>query len=175
MPKLRRLLRGQITYSSAKEKDTNVLHTLTYWARRAEFFEHLNKNRNLIQAVTARHLGVDATTCHVADEADWVHGSFNLCIPVTITAWRKHPRKRVIIRFPLPYRVGEDFRPGNADEKLRCEAGAYTWLQKYCPSVPIPRLYGFGLSTGQSVGCHALFWVGFSDGSSLQRLIRCPG
>ncbi|RHZ73316.1 hypothetical protein CDV55_105757 [Aspergillus turcosus] len=106
--------------------------------------------RTLIQALTARHLGVDATACHVADEADWVHGSFNLCIPVTITAWRKHPRKRVIIRFPLPYRVGEDFRPGNADEKLRCEAGAYTWLQKYCPSVPIPRLYGFGLSTGHS-------------------------
>lgn len=148
MPKTRRLLRGEITYSSAREKDTNVLHTLGYWAQRAEFFDRLDKNRNLIQAVTARHLGVKAAACHVADQADWVHGSFNLCVPVTITAWRK---TRVIIRFPLPYRVGEDFRPGNADEKLRCEAGAYTWLQSHCPSVPIPRLYGFGLSTGQSV------------------------
>ncbi|RWQ93367.1 hypothetical protein C8Q69DRAFT_487982 [Paecilomyces variotii] len=147
MPKTRCLLRGEITYSSAREKDTNVLHTLGYWAQRAEFFDRLDKNRNLIQAVIARHLGVKAAACHVADQADWVHGSFNLCVPVTITAWRK---TRVIIRFPLPYRVGEDFRPGNADEKLRCEAGAYTWLQSHCPSVPIPRLYGFGLSTGQS-------------------------
>ncbi|ERF74114.1 hypothetical protein EPUS_06383 [Endocarpon pusillum Z07020] len=54
-----------------------------------------------------------------------------------------------MIRFPLPYQVGEAFRPGNADEKLRCEAGAYVWLQENCPALRIPFLYGFGLSTGQ--------------------------
>jgi hypothetical protein len=51
----------------------------------------------------------------------------------------------------LPYRIGEDCCPGNGDEKVRCEAGTYAWLQENCPTVPIPRLYGFGLSTGQTV------------------------
>ncbi|KKK15094.1 hypothetical protein AOCH_005603 [Aspergillus ochraceoroseus] len=42
------------------------------------------------------------------------------------------------------------FRPGNGDEKVLCEAGTYAWLQDNCPDVPIPHLYGFGLSTGES-------------------------
>ncbi|SMR55933.1 unnamed protein product [Zymoseptoria tritici ST99CH_3D1] len=32
---------------------------------------------------------------------------------------------------------------------LRCEAAAYAWIQQFCPKVPIPQLYGFGLSSGQ--------------------------
>ncbi|OAA37684.1 Aminoglycoside phosphotransferase [Metarhizium rileyi] len=52
----------------------------------------------------------------------------------------------VLLRFPLPYRVGEAVRPGNSDEKVNGEAAAYAWLQENCPSVPIPQLYGFGLS-----------------------------
>ncbi|KAL3474041.1 hypothetical protein BJX99DRAFT_248506 [Aspergillus californicus] len=95
-----------------------------YWSQRAEFFDRLNQSKSLIQAVVARHLGVNTTTCHVSDKDDWVHGSLTV--------------------------FGERFRPGNADEKLRCEAGAYIWLQHNYPSVPIPQLYGFGLSTGQS-------------------------
>jgi hypothetical protein len=51
----------------------------------------------------------------------------------------------------LPYRVGEAFRPGNGDKKVRCEAGTYAWLQENCADVPIPRLYGFALSTGETV------------------------
>jgi hypothetical protein len=35
--------------------------------------------------------------------------------------------------------------------QVRCEAGTYAWPQEKCPSVPIPRLYGSGLSTGQTV------------------------
>ncbi|EED17256.1 conserved hypothetical protein [Talaromyces stipitatus ATCC 10500] len=76
-----------------------------------------------------------------------------LCIPVTVLEWRhqkQHLEKRVLIRFPLPYRVGEDFRPGNGDEKIRCEAGTYAWIQENCPEIPIPRLYGFGMSSGET-------------------------
>ncbi|KIA75690.1 hypothetical protein HK57_00505 [Aspergillus ustus] len=57
--------------------------------------------------------------------------------------------RQLMIRFPLPYKVGEDYRPGNADENVRCEAGTYAWMQENCPTVPIPQLYGFGLSTGE--------------------------
>ncbi|KAI9721625.1 MAG: hypothetical protein M1828_005116 [Chrysothrix sp. TS-e1954] len=53
------------------------------------------------------------------------------------------------MRFPLPYKVGEAFRPGNADEKIRCEAGAYAWLRENCADVPIPHLYGFAVSSGR--------------------------
>ncbi|EGE82636.2 hypothetical protein BDDG_05580 [Blastomyces dermatitidis ATCC 18188] len=61
-----------------------------------------------------------------------VCGSFNVCILVTIDTWkdRQQQGQRVLLRFPLPYRVGEDFRPGNGDEKIRCEAGAYAWLEE---------------------------------------------
>ncbi|KAJ0417842.1 hypothetical protein BJY00DRAFT_288788 [Aspergillus carlsbadensis] len=44
--------------------------------------------------------------------------------------------------------------PGNGDEKVRCEAGAYAWLQENCPDVAIPELYGFALSTGQTFTCY---------------------
>ncbi|BDD60167.1 hypothetical protein MAP00_005321 [Monascus purpureus] len=55
-----------------------------------------------------------------------------------------------MFRLPLPYRVGDAFRPGNGDEKVRCEAGTYAWLEENCPDVPIPRFYGFGVSTGET-------------------------
>lgn len=55
-----------------------------------------------------------------------------------------------MLRFPLLYRVGDAFRPGKRDEKVRCEAGAYAWLEENCPDVPILKLYGFSTSTGET-------------------------
>ncbi|PGH08827.1 hypothetical protein AJ79_05831 [Helicocarpus griseus UAMH5409] len=50
-------------------------------------------------AVVAHHLGLKSSSaCHVADQGDWLHGSFNLCILIAIDDWDK---KRVLIRFPL--------------------------------------------------------------------------
>ena len=148
----RRLLRGEITYSSAKDEETNILHKLTLWEERNKFFNHLYRKRGLIQTIAAFHLGLSAKeNCRVAEPDNWLHGSFNLCIPIVIQGGNNRPDQQFIIRFPLPYRVGETYRPGNADEKLRCEAGAYIWLQAHCPDIPIPYLFGFGLSTGQSV------------------------
>jgi hypothetical protein len=99
----------------------------------------------------ARHprgLG-SAGTCRVARSDEWIHGNFNLCMPIGLFSHGNTPDKNLMIRFPLPYRVGEEFRHGNVDEKLRCEARMYAWLQENCPAVPIPRLYGFGFSTGE--------------------------
>lgn len=152
MPVTRRISREEITYEEAKSKETNILHKPTYWDQRSKFLYQLYKNRTVIQAITFHHLGLTTgESCRIAEPEDWLHGSFNLCIPIIVLTTRRHFPKRVIIRFPLPYKVGELFRPGNADEKIRCEAGTYAWLQQHCPSVPIPRLYGFGLSTGQTV------------------------
>ncbi|GFG19491.1 hypothetical protein IFM5058_10143 [Aspergillus udagawae] len=151
--KTRRLLKEEITYSVAKEREVNVLHQLGYLDQQCRFFSHLNERQEWMKAVIAYHLGVKSTDmCHVANMEDWFRGSFNVCVPVTIDNWkgRQQPGQRVILRFPLPYRVGEGFRPGNGDEKIQCEAGAYAWLQQNCPNVPIPRLYGFALSTGET-------------------------
>ncbi|KAH8729162.1 hypothetical protein BGZ61DRAFT_529415 [Ilyonectria robusta] len=60
-------------------------------------------------------------------------------VPEGSFAWRNLFRK-----------VGEASCPRNVDEKLRCEAATYIWLQQNCPDVPIPRLFGFGLPGSNS-------------------------
>ncbi|PLB49351.1 hypothetical protein P170DRAFT_509909 [Aspergillus steynii IBT 23096] len=149
MPRTRRLLRDeQITYSVAQEQETNILHQLGYPEQQSRFFAHLHARQDWMKAIVAHHLGLHTSAvCHVADEAHWLSGSFNVFVPVTIDGWNG---TRVLIRFPLPYRVGESVRPGNGDEKIRCEAGTYAWLQENCSDIPIPCLYGFALSTGET-------------------------
>lgn len=46
---------------------------------------------------------------------NWYHGSFNLCVPVIVGGWKQkqQPGQRVLLRFPLPYRVSDAFQPGN--------------------------------------------------------------
>lgn len=152
MLKPRRLLHGSITYSAAKERETNILHELGYWDQETRFFTHLYRHRDLIKEIAVFHLGLGSTdSCHVTEPEHWMHGSFNICIRIDIHNQEGDLRKQAIIRFPLPYRVGEVNCSGNADEKLLCEAGTYAWLQENCPNVPIPKLYGFGLSTGDTV------------------------
>lgn len=152
-----RLLRGEITYAAAKDKNANILHELGYRDQKIQFFTHLYRNRKLLKAIAAHHLGLVSTeVCQVADVDEWIHGSFNVCIRIDIGGHGRNFAKQLMIRFPLPYRIGEDCCPGNADEKVRCEAGTYAWLEENCATVPIPQLYGFGLSNGQTV-CPLLF------------------
>jgi len=97
----------------------------------------------------SKHLGIPQAACTLSEPIEWRHGSFNTCLPV----WIHHPQapRRVIVRFPLPYRVGESHFPGNVEEKVRTEAATYIWLQSKCPSVPIPRFFAFGLPGTQCV------------------------
>lgn len=141
----RALLRGPITYEEADYQDANILHELSYVAKRDEFFGHLDRNYRTIRALAAHHLRLPSKACEVGKRKDWIHGSFNVCIPI-LTDNRDY-----FMRFPLPYRVGEGLRKGNADEKLRCEVATYAFMQKNCPDVRIPFLYGFGLSDGKTM------------------------
>lgn len=150
--KPRRLLRGNITYAVAKEQDANILHQLGYRDQKIRFFTHLYRNRELIKDIVARHLGLGtAGVCSIVDVDEWIHGSFNVCIRVDIYEHEGNGGRQVMVRFPLPYRIGEDSCPGNADEKVRCEVGTYAWMQEKCPDVPIPHLYGYGFTTGKNV------------------------
>lgn len=156
----RTLLRGEISYSSAKDKEVNILHRLEYPEKQNQFITELVNREQWIKGVVAHHLNITPSKCHVADPHRWLWGSFNLCIPVTIHNWiREQPGNQVLLRLPLPYKVGEAFRPGNMDEKIRCEASTYAWLEENHPHIPIPRLYGFSLSSGESVSVLYLLFI----------------
>lgn len=146
MVKKRRLLRGEVTYSWAKRDESNILVALEDYQKTVQYFTKLLKQSALIKEAAAHHLGISPGVCEPGPFQSWLYGSFNVCIPIYV-----HGHKKALMRFPILHRVGESFRPGNADEKIRCEAGTYAWLEKNCPSIPIPKLHGFVLSTGQSV------------------------
>ncbi|EFW20205.1 conserved hypothetical protein [Coccidioides posadasii str. Silveira] len=83
-----------------------------------------------MRLIVAHHLGASPNACYVAGPEDWIYGSFNVCIPVTVSSSWRRKRQRLMLWFPLPYCVSDHFCPGNSDEKLRCEAGTYVWLQQ---------------------------------------------
>lgn len=153
----RNLLSGPVTLSAATAKSRNVLHALEYPQQKETFYKRMETHRPLLADLVAHHLGTKPTDVTISSQEYWRHGSFNLCIPVHVNPSAKSkPPQFVLLRFPLPYRVGEAVRPGNSDEKVNCEAATYAWLQENCPSVPIPQLYGFGLSTNQRVRASTL-------------------
>lgn len=86
----------------------------------------------------------------MSETSKWMCGYYNVCVPVDIDAVG-FPNKRVIVRIPLAYKLGEAENPGNAEEKLRCEAATFIWIKEQCPEVPIPYLWGFGFPSGQCV------------------------
>ncbi|KAH7157503.1 hypothetical protein B0J13DRAFT_171481 [Dactylonectria estremocensis] len=139
------LLAGKISLSDALDDENDILEQLSYPAKRSNFYDDLVTHSDDIKDIVSRHLGVSGASCQVPAVDEWIHGSFNVCIPVYV-----NEKKKAIIRFPLPYKVGESTYPGNAEEKIRCEVATYAWIQTNCPSVPIPTLWGFGLPGGPS-------------------------
>ncbi|KAF3899478.1 APH domain-containing protein [Trichophyton interdigitale] len=151
--KKHRLLRQEkeLTYSDVKDEEVNILNELQYFEKQTEFITGLAKREGWVKSIVAHHLNISPSRCNIAESAEWLKGSFNVCIPVTVQGWRgDQPKHRVLLRVPLPFKLGEAFRPGNADEKIRCEAGTYAWLQENHPDIPIPQLYGFSLSSGET-------------------------
>lgn len=140
-------LKGEITYSEAADEEHNVLQQLTYWQKREEFIHYLLQHTTEIEGIVSCYLRLrGAERCRLSTHESWIHGSFNICLPVYIDNWRKRPGGRVMIRFPLPFKVGDSNFPGNVEEKIRCEAATYIWIRENCPDVPIPYLWGFAFA-----------------------------
>lgn len=157
MEETRPLLRGEISLEDAVKEDVDIVLELSYPQKRLDFWLRLYTQRQQIVDIVSQHLNIQQSDFTLGQVEEWIHGSFNACVPIHIL---QGPRtsdlpRRAVIRFPLPYKVGESFCPGNMDEKLRSEAATYIWMEQNCPSVPIPRLFGFGLSGRQSV-CSAV-------------------
>ncbi|BCR96230.1 uncharacterized protein AKAW2_21169A [Aspergillus luchuensis] len=149
MPGALPLLHGQISLSAALDDDDNVLQELSYPQRRIDFYVYLYQHRTVIESIVSYHMNLNIKqTCRVEEVKEWISGSFNVCIPVVIDGQDGRTSKRVLMRFPLPYKVGESQQPGNSDEKLRCEAATYIWTRQNCPSIPIPQLWGFAFAQG---------------------------
>ena len=124
----------EVTYDDAVSNEQNMLQKLTYWQNKHDFLTYLLERRHDIEAIVAEHLGIPRQdSCVVMPPKDWIHGSFNACLPVHLDDGRS-----LIVRFPLPYKVGEFNNPGNSDEKLRCEAATYAWINQNCLDVPLP-------------------------------------
>lgn len=106
------LLQGTITLQEALEEDEEIVQNLSYPEKRAIFCLDLDRQRSQIAQVVSRHLNIPQDGLRLGEPREWIHGSFNLCIPVYITHPRPHLPRRAIIRFPLPYKVGEAYCPG---------------------------------------------------------------
>ena len=145
----RRTLHGEVSLRDAQLSENNMLLELGLPEREQVFLTYLHDNRHVIAAAVAQLMNASQPpSCEVSPRDKWMMGSFNVCIPVSVS---DHPIQRVVIRFPLPYKIGERHFPGNADEKLITEAATYVSLDEHCPEVPKPRLLGYALSDGRRV------------------------
>ncbi|KAL1858120.1 hypothetical protein VTK73DRAFT_7934 [Phialemonium thermophilum] len=133
------LFRGTFSLEDASKEDRDILQELSYPDKRVDFWLRLHRSRQHMEEVIAQHLRLPRSHVRVGDLQEWIHGSFNACLPVYITSRQARGLpKKLMMRFLLPYKVGEEVRPGNVDEKLRCEAATYVWLQQHCPEIPVP-------------------------------------
>jgi hypothetical protein len=72
-------------------------------------------------------------SCHFILGLQGLNIAFNVCAPVYVDDWVRSPRKRVLIRYALPFKLAESQCPGNVEETLRCEAATFIWIKQYCP------------------------------------------
>ncbi|RAH80324.1 hypothetical protein BO86DRAFT_410877 [Aspergillus japonicus CBS 114.51] len=137
------LLRGSITLDEALDQEEDMLLELSFPTSRVKFFVSLYSRRHDTATLVAEHsLLSRCDQCFVGEVKEWIHGSFNVCIPVRVEGRAKGLPRRVMIRFPLPYKVGEALNPDNVDEKLRCEPLP---LSEYVSSSLMSRFLGYGV------------------------------
>jgi hypothetical protein len=86
------LLRGTTTLEAALEQEENVLLDLAYPQQRLDFFVWLYTHRRDIEDTVSYHLGpTSLEICRLGEVKEWIHGSFNVCIPVHVDNWNKQP------------------------------------------------------------------------------------
>jgi hypothetical protein len=156
--KPRKLLPNRpITLSAAEEEEEDMRAELQYSRKTAELVDEIIGKEKEIKSLIATHCGLPRPDLvQISDMFDgpkilWIYGSFNLCIPVYIHSREESQSSKMAFRVPLPHKIGDETFPGNAEEKVRSEAATYVWISENCPTVPIPKLRGFGLPGGPSV------------------------
>ena len=139
------------TLTSATKCERNILARLRQSNATKQLFHELWRERAAIEQVVAHHLRLDKdSSCQVQGTNTWLMGQFNVCIIVHVCRDGAMTSK-MVFRFPVPHKVGEQHSPGAMDGKLRAEVATYAWIEANCPEVPIPGLRGFGLSPSLQV------------------------
>lgn len=159
---------GPLTLQAALEAQIDILPDLTALQNTVSFRrDKLEARRSQIQDIISRHLNIPSTKFVLSQTSQWIYGGFNICLPIEIldTLSSRLPRK-ALIRFAMPHAVGESYNHGAVNEKVRCEAANYVWLERECPAVPIPRLLGMGFPGSRSV-----FLISFAMSSSFLTVI----
>ncbi|KAF4340647.1 aminoglycoside phosphotransferase [Fusarium beomiforme] len=134
-----------ITYTDAQNLDEDIVTKLGYTEHRKKLYDNLDRQKDTIRSLVRHHLQLpNDAECTVLPQEQWIKGSFNVCIPIRTVSGSTH--RNLILRCCLPYKLAEAQYPGTIDEKLRCEVGAYAWMQQYCTDIRIPYLYGFGFT-----------------------------
>lgn len=157
-------------WKEIEEEDDNMLVKLPRPRLEEALYDYLQAHAFEIERIVRHHLSLGKhQRCEISPRADWLHGSFNACIPITVTNWRA---QRVLLRCPFPHMFGG---LAGLDEKIRCEAATFAWISQNCPRVPIPHLWGFGLPSGLSVGPRTLCRTSQLTVSSSSPQNICPG
>ena len=78
-----RTLDDKITLDAALEEERDMLRRLMYWEKSFDFLVYLLNHSAEIEAVVSYHLNLSGKeSCYLAPLDQWIHGSFNMCLPV---------------------------------------------------------------------------------------------
>ncbi|BCS25384.1 uncharacterized protein APUU_50095A [Aspergillus puulaauensis] len=142
-----------VSFAEALDRSDDILHKIDLPDKQRKFKDFLTDHKKEIEGLVKLHR--NSRDADMLKSSGWTYGRHSVCIPVRV---KSNPTTiHSIFRVPLPYRVGEERRPGNADEKVRCEVATYLWIRENCPEIPIPHLYGYGFQRGGSFVDHAEF------------------
>lgn len=143
----------KVSLSGAQKNERNILARLQRSQATNQLYQDLWHDRKSIEAIAAHHLGLaDLSACIVQPMDTWMKGQFNMCILIHVQSGDGRTCRK-IFRCPMPHKIGEQYFPGSAQEKVRAEIAAYAWIENNCPEIPTPVLHAFGLSDGLQVLC----------------------
>lgn len=141
---------GPVTLEWALAEERNVIKLATYEPAVNRFVQDLWSQKVTLEKLVRYHMNLGMRyECTVLPPQNWIQGGFNVCVLAEVSSLAGKKTSQIILRCPMPHKLAEARYPGTIDEKMGCEVGAYAWVQDKCPEIPIPHLFGFGLSNGQ--------------------------
>ena len=154
MPATIHLANGEINLEDALKSETNIVAQHAQFNSLVQLYKHVWEHRSAVGALVAMHAGVSPERIEVLHHSTWKRGGFNLVVPILVKDKDRESTdthtvsdqdsEQVLLRIPMPAKLGEEQHPGSVADKLRCETASYIWMQRHCPEVRIPHLYGVG-------------------------------
>ena len=95
-------------------------------------------------------------------EGDFLHGSYNLCQKFVFS-----DNSTWLLRFPGVRAICADY----ADEKITIEVEVLSLIRERT-SIPVPKVYSWGLAADNPLGLGAFILMEFIIGTSVSRLLK---